>query len=115
MATLQGKVNVPLSTNGDTKVVAPVNTLTTPQAHHHIHPIVAVNPWAHPNTMMTPFSNILGGGNGGILNIFDREMSHLNHHFGRSAMLTVDVVEKEDELEVDAHIGAPKESKFLRV
>jgi HSP20 family molecular chaperone IbpA len=118
MAT-QGKVNVPLTATNtaDTKIVPAVNNS---QQAHHIHPIVAVNPWAHPNnTMMTPFSNILGnfGSNepGSVLNIFDKEMSHLNRLAGHAAVLTVDVVEKENELEVDAHIGAPKESKFFHV
>ena len=81
-------------------------------------------PWGsdHPDNILAPFRSLFGGGFGldpliaytaPVLNIFNREMSHLNTLARRAAALqpslVVDVVEKEDELVVDAFIGAPKE------
>ncbi len=64
--------------------------------------------------MVSPFTNFLGGvffDTIPVLNIFNRELSHLNQMANR--MLVIDVTEKDSELEVDAFIGAPKESEFM--
>ena len=88
-------------------------------------------PWVDPAAgIMAPFTNLLGGGFGGlglmdqlmpytapVLNIFNREMTHLNQLARRAAAiqpsLVVDVQERENELAVDAFIGAPKECVTL--
>ena len=100
----------------DTKVPE-VNTSQLSQAQ--VHPVAApVNSWVHPSTMMAPFTNYIGSLDPltsyttPVLNIFNRAMNQLNHLAGRDAMLIVDVTEKEFELVIDAHIGAPKESEL---
>ena len=110
-----GKV-IPSKTSQLSTQTQPPASSIKPPASSSIHS------WIHPATMIAPFTNFLGSGNGfkldtqnPIVNIFNREISHLNHLAGRDATLIIDVTEEEKALVVVAHIGAPKESKCFPI
>jgi HSP20 family molecular chaperone IbpA len=126
------KTQVPLPTSTAARDIKEVGLPAVKTSQLSTQPLAAtapIMPWVDPAAgMMAPFTNLLGGGFGlmdplmsytaPVLNIFNREMSHLNQLARRAASiqppsLVVDVEEKAEEIVIDAHIGAPKECVTL--